>query len=157
MLPPLESQSRRLLEAYPAIYLACHRKHVRDDERGHTITEHQASVLNHLYSAQPTTLSKLAEHIGVSRSTMSITVDRLVRHGYILRQRDENDARCVGLLLTPAGARVKEQNSVLDPELMRQMFRLMPARELESALLGIESLAKYARILLRRRTGGSFK
>jgi MarR family transcriptional regulator, organic hydroperoxide resistance regulator len=95
--------------------------------------------------------------MGVSRSRMSITVNRLVRHGYVSRHRDKKDARCVGLLLTSAGTRVKEQNSILDPELMRQMFRLMPARELENALLGIESLAKYARILLRRRKGGPFK
>jgi hypothetical protein len=34
---------------------------------------------------------------------------------------------------------------------MRQMFRLMPAAELERALEGVECFAKYANILLRRR------
>jgi hypothetical protein len=38
--------------------------------------------------------------------------------------------------------------------LMREMLRLMPARELEAALQGIESLAKYAKIVLRRRKRG---
>jgi DNA-binding MarR family transcriptional regulator len=151
MLNSLDRQIRRLLDAYPAIFLACHRQHLRQDEAGNTITEHQASVLNHLHAAQPATLSKLAEHMGVSRSTMSITVARLVRDGYITRNRDQNDARCVGLLLTPTGVRIKEQNTVLDPELMTELFRLMPARELEPALRGIECLAKYSKILLRRR------
>jgi len=50
--------------------------------------------------------------------------------------------------------RIKEQNTVLDAELMKEMFLLMPSRELESALHGIESLAKYAKILLRRRSRG---
>ena len=154
MLNPLDAQSRRLLDAYPAIFLACHRKHVRQDERGKGITEHQASVLDHLQAAKATTLSKLAEHMGVSRSTMSITVARLVRGGYIARQRIREDGRCVGLVLTRAGERVKEQNSILDPELMREMLRLMPGRELEAALQGIESLAKYAKIVLRRRKRG---
>ena len=146
--------SRRLLDAYPAIFLACHRRHLRDDERGKVITEHQASVLDHLHASQPTTLSKLAEHIGVSRSTMSITVKRLVRDGYIARRRDRHDARNIGLTLTAAGARIKEQNTVLDPDLMREMFRLMPAGEAEKGLEGIERLAKYAKILLRRRSRG---
>jgi DNA-binding MarR family transcriptional regulator len=146
-----------LLDAYPAIFLACHRRHVRDDERGKVITEHQASVLDHLHPARPTTLSKLAEHMGVSRSTMSITVTRLVREGYIARHRDKHDTRCLSLLLTPVGVRVKEQNSILDAELMREMFRLMPARDLETALLGIECLAKYARILLKRRNRGRLR
>ena len=151
-LPPMfDSQCRRLLDAYPAIFLACHRQHIRADEGGQAITEHQSSVLDHLHTTKPTTLSKLAEHMGVSRSTMSITVSRLVRRGYIAQNRDKSDARRVGLRLTTAGLRVKEQNTILDPDLMREMFRLAPPRELETALRGIEYLAKYANVLLRRR------
>lgn len=151
MVNPLDGQCRRLLDAYPAIFLACHRRHVRDDKSGRHVTENQASVLDHLDRQQPITLSKLAEHMGVSRSTMSITVARLVRDGYIVRTRNKSDGRTVGLRLTAAGTDVKEQNSILEPELMRQMFRLMPTDEAETALQGMESLAKYARILLRRR------
>jgi len=147
----LDPGIRRLLDAYPAIYLACHRQHVRQNESGRAITERQASVLDHLHATRPMTLSKLAEHMGVGRSAMSITVKRLVREGYIKTSRDKNDARCVGLTLTTAGVKVKEQNTILDPELVRKMFRLMSAGELESALLGIERLAKHARILLRQR------
>ena len=153
----LDSRIRRLLDAYPAIFLACHRKHVRQDEAGKAISEHQASVLDHLQAARPTTPSKLAEHMGVSRSTMSIMVARLVRGGYIARSQDKDDARSVGLTLTAAGVRVKEQNTVLDPELVREMFRSISARELEAALQGIEGLAKYARIMLRQRKRGHDK
>ena len=147
----LDSRVKRLLEAYPAIFLACHRQHVREDETGRAVSEHQASVLDHLHATKAITLSKLAEHMGVSRSTMSITVSRLVRGGYIVRRRDKNDARCVGLTLTASGVRVKEQNTVLDPESLKKMFRMMPAAEVEPALQGLECLARYARILLRRR------
>lgn len=146
-----DSRVRRLLDAYPAIFLATHRQHVRDDETGKAITEHRASVLDHLHPARGMTLSKLAEHMGVGRSAMSITVARLVRGGYVARKRDKNDARRVELTLTRAGGRVKEQNTILDPELVQAMFRLMPEKELEAALQGIESLAKHAKILLRRR------
>ena len=157
MFKPLDAQTRRLLDAYPAIYLACHRRHVRDDERGKVITEHRASVLDHLDANRPTTLSGLAEHMGVSRSTMSITVSCLVRDGYVARKLDRNDARRVALLLTGAGQRVKEQNTIVDPDLLREMLRLIPPRELETALQGIERLAKSARILLQRRKRGHDK
>lgn len=154
MLKPLDALIRRLLDAYPAIFLACHRRHIRDDERGKAITEHRASVLDHLHGTRPTTLSRLAEHMGVSRSTMSITVARLVRDGYVARRRDHNDTRCVALLLTRAGERIKEQNTILDPELLREMFRLIPAAELETSLQGIERLAESAKVLLKRRKRG---
>lgn len=150
----LDSRIRRLQDAYPAIYLACHRQHFREDERGKSISEHQASVLDHLHANRATTLSKLAEHMGVGRSTMSITVARLVRGGYVARRRDKNDARCVGLTLTRTGERVKQHNALLQPESVREMFRLMPAKELDAALEGLECLAKYAGILLRRRKRG---
>ena len=68
MLNSVDTQSRRLLDAYPAIFLACQRRHSRDDERGRAVTEHQASVLDHLSATEPVTLSKLAEHMGVGRS-----------------------------------------------------------------------------------------
>jgi len=121
------------------------------------MTQHQASVLDHLSAALPMTLSKLAEHMGVGRSAMSITVARLVRGGYISRKPNKNDGRSVSLTLTPSGARIKELNTLLDPELVRELFRLMPAREIETSLQGIECLAKYASILLRRRKRGRDK
>src|ERR1035438_8017310 len=101
----LDSRIGRLLDAYPAIYLACHRRHLREDEAGSAITEHQASVLQHLHATRPTTLPRLAEHMGVGRSTMSITVARLTRAGYVASSRDKRDARCVSLTLRPAGVR----------------------------------------------------
>src|SRR5215470_10622606 len=52
----VKEQIRRLLDAYPAIYLACHRRHVRSDETGRYLSEHQASVLDHLDAERPMTL-----------------------------------------------------------------------------------------------------
>lgn len=148
----LNAQIRRLLDAYPAIYLACHRRHIRDDETGALVTAHQASVLDHLDIRTPMTLSNLAKHLGVGRSAMSIQVNRLVRRGYVQRRAVRGDGRKVGLTLTDAGNRVKSQNSVLDPGLIKEMFVSMPKLELESGLEGIERLAKYARLLTSQRT-----
>jgi MarR family transcriptional regulator, organic hydroperoxide resistance regulator len=148
----LNAQIRRLLDAYPAIYLACHRRHIRDDESGALVTAHQASVLDHLDTRTPMTLSNLANHLGVGRSAMSIQVNRLVRRGYVQRRSVHGDGRKVGLTLTDAGNRVKSQNSVLDAGLIKEMFASMPKSELESGLEGIERLAKYAKLLTSQRT-----
>ena len=97
------------------------------------------------------TVSKLAEHMGVGRSAMSIMVSRLERGGYVSRGRDGRDRRSVALKLTRAGSRIKEQNTILDPELVNEMFSLMRADHIETALTALETLAHYARIVLRRR------
>ena len=153
----VSEQIRRLQDAYPAVYLACHRRHVRSDEGGRHVTEHQASILDHLDTKHPLTLSKLAEHAGVGLSAMSITVSRLERAGYVQRTKIAGDGRQVGLLLTRVGARIKEQNSVLDSGLVQQMFRLMRAGEIETALAGLETLAKYGRTLLKLRKGRRYR
>jgi DNA-binding MarR family transcriptional regulator len=145
-----DTKVRRLLDAYPTIYLACHRRHIRDDENGAVVTAHQASVLDHLDLRETTTLSSLAEHLGVGRSAMSIQVKKLVRKGYVRRRPVPGDARKTGLILTEAGHRITKQNTVLDPDRVKAMFGLMPESELERALLGIERLARSAAILTRR-------
>ena len=152
MLPRmLENNVGRLLAAYPTIYLACHRDHTRTDQAGNSLTENQSSVLDHLDSVRPTTVSKLAEHMGVGRSTMSITVARLVRGGYVARRPGKQDGRTTELTLTPTGKRIQEQNSVLNPQLARRMLKMMDPAEAERALAGMECLAKYAAILLKQR------
>ncbi len=151
-MPPLDAKVRRLLDAYPAIFLACHMQHVRDTESGRAITENQASILDHLDATRPTGLTELAEHMGVSRSTMSITVKKLIRAGYVARKRNPRDGRGVALTLTRAGVRITEQNTVLDPERLKALFQLLPADELEDSLRGIERLALGARAILRRRS-----
>jgi len=147
----VDSNVERLLAAYPAIYLACHRDHARSDAAGNPLTEKQASVLDHLDGTRPTTLSKLAEHMGVGRSTMSTMVARLVRGGYVGRKAGSADRRVVGLTLTAAGKRIKDENTVLNPQLVRQMLKLMGPVEMGRALAGMESLARAAAILLKRR------
>jgi DNA-binding MarR family transcriptional regulator len=147
----LDSNVDRLLAAYPTIYLACHRDHSRTDEAGNMLSEKQASVLDHLDAARPTTLSKLAEHMGVGRSSMCTTVARLVRAGYIGRRTNTHDRRSIGLTLTTAGKRVQTENKVLNPQLVRNMFKLMEPAEAERALAGMETMARAASILPKRR------
>jgi DNA-binding MarR family transcriptional regulator len=82
---------------------------------------------------------------------MSTTVSRLARSGYIARRQNRKDRRLVELTLTPAGKRIQEQNTVLNPQLARQIFKLMGQEEAELALAGIECLARVAAILLKQR------
>jgi len=89
----MDVRTRRLLDAYPVIFLACHRRHTRSDEHGNPVTEHQASILDHLHPSRKITVSKLAEHMGVGRSAMSILVGRLTKRGYIARHREKSDER----------------------------------------------------------------
>ena len=139
-MPPSEVDT--VLRCYPQIYFACHKRHVRDPQNQEVLSGHQASVLDHLDDVEPTPLFDLARHMGVTASTMSLTIDRLERTGYVLRTRSTVDRRRVDLLLTPAGARIKKQQKVLEPELVSSVLAHLDDRKRRQALRGLELLAE---------------
>ena len=130
---------------YAQIYFACHTRHVHDPESGAKVSARQASILSHLDSVEPTPVSQLAAHMGVTVSTMSIAVDRLERQGYVVRARAESDGRVRHIRLTAAGERLRAAQQVLDPRLVRAMLSRLPAADRRDALRGLELLGAAAR------------
>ena len=136
---------------YSQIYFACHTRHVHDPESGTRVSARQASILSHLDTVDPTPLSQLASHMGVTVSTMSIAVDRLVRQGYVVRDRAEADARVRHVRLTPAGERLRAAQKVLEPRLVRALLSHLSPADRRDALRGLELLGSAAREQTKHR------
>lgn len=147
----LRRDVQSLLAAYPRIYFACHRRHVRDPQTQRVLSAHQASILDHLDTVDPTTLGELASHMGVTPATMSIAIDRLEAEGYVTRARSEADRRRAELRLTEAGQRIKSASSVLEPERVRTLLERIPLKERAAALAGLARLALAADEVVRAR------
>lgn len=145
MTVTIDEAARKVSDLYPRIFFACHTRHVRDEKARRVLSAHQASILDHLDDVEPTSLMGLAKHMGVTPSTMSLGVERLVRQGYVLRSRNARDRRVASLRLSKAGVRIKEAQSVLDPERLASVVgRLAPA-ERRDAVRGLALLARAAR------------
>jgi MarR family transcriptional regulator, organic hydroperoxide resistance regulator len=143
-----------VMENYPRIYFACHTRHVKDPKTRRQVSAHQASILDHLDWTEPTALLELARHMGVTVSTMSLNVERLVRRGYVRRTRDTEDRRRLRLLLTASGLRLREASSVLEPARVAAMLDELNADELVRALKGLELLARAAERRMARQAEG---
>jgi MarR family transcriptional regulator, organic hydroperoxide resistance regulator len=141
-----------VMKSYPRIFFACHTRHVRDDQAGRTISAHQASVLDHLDELEGTSLATLAAHMGVTLSTMSLTVDRLERGGYVTRQRDTQDGRRISLRLTADGARLRSQKTVLDADRVLEMIGQLSTKEREQAIHGLGLLARAAGQMMQQKS-----
>ncbi len=133
------------IDLYAQIYFACHTRHVHDPDTGTKVSARQASILSHLDSVDPTPVSELAAHMGVTVSTMSIAIDRLVRQGYVTRARSESDGRVRHVTLTPAGERLRTAQKVLEPRLVQAMLARLPPADRRDALRGLELLGNAAR------------
>jgi DNA-binding MarR family transcriptional regulator len=145
---------REVLDAYPRIYFACHTRHVRDPQSGQDLSAHQASILDHLDEVDPTSMSDLAAHMGVTAATMSLAVDRLEAKGYVRRDRDANDRRRVLVRVTADGVRVREAKSVLDPVRVEAVLAQLSAADRARALEGLALLARASNRHLQAHSRG---
>ncbi len=136
--------ARQVIALYPRIYFACHTRHVRDPDSLRLLSRHQASVLDHLDEFDPTTVNDLARHMGVTAATMSLTLDRLERKGYLARSRDTADRRRVHVRLTSAGIRIRSASSVLDPPRVEALVARLRDTERAAAIRGLALLADAA-------------
>jgi DNA-binding MarR family transcriptional regulator len=148
---PAVAAAQEVMSLYPKIFFACHTRHVRDPQSGRLLSRHQASVLDHLDEVDPITLNGLARHMGVTSGTMSLTIDRLERKGYVVRLRDVADRRRVHVRLTSAGVRVRDASSVLDPPLVEAMVARLTDEERAAAIRGLGLLAAAAHAQMAER------
>lgn len=137
-----------VLRAYGRIHAACRARHVRDPRGGRLLTARQASILSHLDAVDPTMVGELAEHVGVTASTMSITLRRLEGSGYVRRDRDPADRRAMNVRLTEAGVRMKESSTMLDPQRVAAMLAALSPGDRVDAVRGLRLLADAADALL---------
>jgi MarR family transcriptional regulator, organic hydroperoxide resistance regulator len=133
-----------VMTLYPRIFFACHTRHVRDPQTRRMLSRHQASILDHLDELEPTTVMDLAGHMGVTAPTMSLSIDRLERKGYVVRLRDAKDRRRVHVRLTSAGVRVREASSVLDPARVEALVARLSDEDRNRAIEGLALLAQAA-------------
>jgi len=95
-------------------------------------------------------VGELANHLGVTASTMSLNLTRLEKAGYISRERDPADRRVMNVLLTESGERMRSAQTVLDPERVDRMLLEMAPGTRREALRGLVLLSEAADSVIRR-------
>lgn len=149
---PVASRDVRAVQAfYPRIYLACHIQHVHRTPARGNLTETESSLLAHLDEKESIRASALARHMGVSRSSMSATIKRLIGLGYITSDKEEGDARASALRLSPAGARAMQAGSVLDTERVALLLGQLSPADRTKAVEGLGLLARAADRVPRKK------
>jgi MarR family transcriptional regulator, organic hydroperoxide resistance regulator len=101
------------------------------DQLGITIM--QLLVLRSLMEEPNICLGELAERLQVGKSTMSGIVERLVKAGFLIRERSENDRTTLTLRLTEEG---KEKQKETHNIFMEQMSKIVdiPDKDIKQLL-----------------------
>ena len=141
---------QEIQRSYPQIYLACHVDHVRTRSTKWRLSSKDSSILSHLDRESSTTPRELAAHLGVAASTLSATISRLERLGYLVSEAAKDDRRQRNLRLTDRGAEAMASTSVLDSERLASLLAMLSDADRRTAVHGLALLAGAARNLIRK-------
>ena len=109
------------------------------------ITMSQVKVLYLVAASQGMRMSELAARLGVSISTTSGLVDRLVDHALLTRHDDPADRRQVVVTITPSGSATLERFRELNAAQMRRILAGLGDSELDCVERATDILAAAAR------------
>ena len=116
------------------------------------VTMPQAKLLYLLGAAGDLHMSELVGRLGVSLSTVSGLVDRVVEAGLASRHDDPSDRRQVVVGLTTAGTDFIDRFRELNARQMRELLDLLDDHELEGARATLAALARASdRLAVRAR------
>ncbi len=85
-------------------------------------------------------MSEIANTLGVTFGTPTVTIDRLIKKGYVIRQRDEEDRRQVFISLSETGVSVFESIVQLRNKLAEKIFGILDIEERKSLIKILSTL-----------------
>jgi DNA-binding MarR family transcriptional regulator len=145
-----EKQISTIQRAYPQVWFACHLEHRTRSSSDDGLTDREAGILAHIDASDGARASDVARHLGISKSTLSAQLKRLVGLGFVQVERGTSDQRERPVRLTVPGRKAVVARSPLDSERVSALLEKLSPQERTRAVSGLELLAIGAR---RLRTG----
>ncbi|MER2063018.1 MAG: MarR family winged helix-turn-helix transcriptional regulator [Alkalibacterium sp.] len=89
---------------------------------------------------QEHTTSEVAKKLGVTVGTLTVSVNNLVRKGYVNRVRSETDRRVVQLALTKKGRLLYRLHDKFHRDMVKETINEMGEKESEVLMQGLKNL-----------------
>lgn len=134
----LETCARELMETAPQIVQAIRVEMRRG--RGAELSIPQFRTLRFIQRNPVSTLSSLADHLGLTLPSVSKLVDGLVKQNLVSRQAAASDRRCLALVLTPGGEAIVDAARASAQANLAQTLAALPESELETIRRAMELL-----------------
>ena len=108
------------------------------------LSQHERQLLHHVPADRAISLTELARHLALPKSSASVIVKDLGRRGFLERARDADDERRLRITLTTSGRDRVAADTVLDPGRLAAALARLPDARRRQLLRGLEELAEAA-------------
>jgi DNA-binding MarR family transcriptional regulator len=108
------------------------------------LSQHERQLLHHVPADGAVSLTWLAGHLGLPKSTASMVVKSLGQRGLVQRARDEADERRLAIALTDEGRARLRADTVLEPQRLRTALGKLTPAVRQAMLDGLAQLADAA-------------
>jgi len=99
-------------------------------ELGGIATSH-GDIIHSLLGEHRMTMAEIAGRIGRDKSTVTALVDKLVRLGYVVKERDAEDTRVVHVSLTVKGEGLKPEFEAISKSVLDAFYTGISEQEKE--------------------------
>lgn len=107
-----------------------------------SVTLPQCLVLLDIDECGQVTMGQLASHLRLDQTTLSRTVDGLVKKELVARLRDDSDRRVVRIQLTAAGDSLCQEINTVNDDYCRRVFERIQPSERDTVVHSFEILVK---------------
>ena len=97
-------------------------------------------IIYALFESPRLAMADISRRIHKDKSTVTALVDKLVRLGYVIKEKDREDTRVVYVALTPRGHDLKPVFESISKEMLEQLYRDVTEKEKEDLLYVLKKI-----------------
>ena len=109
------------------------------------ITNNDMHVIEAIGIGQPKNMSSIARELSVTVGTLTISMNSLVKKGYVERTRGREDRRVVYISLSERGREAYEHHAQFHKEMIRSVTSELTDEELEALVKALSKLNHWFR------------
>ena len=109
------------------------------------ITNNDMHVIEAIGVGEPKNMSTIAKLLSVTVGTLTIAMNRLVKKGYVIRERGKEDRRVVYISLSEKGLRAYRHHEEFHRQMIEAVLENLTEDETESLVKALAKLERWFR------------
>lgn len=95
------------------------------------------------HAGEKNSMSDIAQTLGVTVGTLTVSVNTLIKKGYIIKQRSTTDRRMVLVFPTDLGIDVTKHHDAFHTEMTQAVTSFLPKEQLSTLITTLEAIESY--------------